>query len=174
MQFKLTETLELLAQTPETLTALLGGLSTAWLDSREDAEAWSPYEVLAHLVHAEKVNWMPRLKVIREFGESRPFEAFDRVGFQNTQERKALSVLLDEFMTLRNQNIVQIQEAQLSDDELEKVGSHPDFGQVKLRELLATWVVHDLSHIRQITQTLARQYQTEVGPWQAYLSILKP
>jgi len=174
MPFKLTEALELLSQTPETLTALLGGLSSVWLDSRGDAEAWSPYEVLAHLVHAEKVNWMPRLKVIQEFGESRPFEAFDRVGFQNTQERKPLPALLNEFMALRSQNIVQIQEAQLSDAELEKSGIHPDFGQVKLRELLATWLVHDLSHIRQITQTLAKQYQTEVGPWQAYLSILKP
>ncbi len=173
MQFKLAEALELLLQTPETLTALLGGLSNVWLDSREDAEAWSPYEVLPHLVYAEQTNWMPRLKVIQEFAESRPFEVFDRVGFQNSEERKPLSVVLNEFMTLRSQTIAQIQEAQLSDNELEKMGIHHDFGQVKLRELVATWVVDDLSHIRQITQTLARQYQTEVGPWQAYLSILK-
>ena len=173
MTFKLTEAVEVLAHTPETLTALLKGLSPNWTKSTEGPETWSPYDVVGHLVNAEKMNWMVRVNAILNDSESKPFAPFDRFTHFETSKGKSLETLLNEFSNLRKQNIQALHNLRLFKNDFEKLGHHPEFGKVKLGELLATWVVHDLSHIRQIVRTMAKQYKSEVGPWQAYLSILQ-
>lgn len=173
MEFKLDEALEILSRTPGTLKGLLAGLSANWVNSTEGPDTWSPYDVVGHLISAEKTNWMLRVNSILEHGKSRTFVPFDRVAHFETSKGKSLDSLLAEFAALHKQNIQKLRDLDLSEQDLEKLGGHPEFGDVRLSELLATWVVHDLSHIRQIVQTMARQYETEVGPWRAYLSIFK-
>ena len=129
--------------------------------------------MVGHLINAEKTNWLTRAKAILEHGETRRFEPFDRFAHFETSKGKTIDDLLEEFAAARQQNIAALHELKLSEDDLQKTGTHPEFGRVSLGELLATWVVHDLSHIRQITRTMAKQYAREVGPWQAYLSILQ-
>lgn len=173
MTKKLAEAIEVLERTPSTITALLSGLSSHWTEGLEGPETWSPYDVVGHLVNAEKSNWLVRLNTILDEGEGKIFDPFDRFAHFETSKGHTLEELLEEFANLRKQNIQILQELGLTEDHFEKVGLHPEFGKVKLGELLATWVVHDLSHIRQIVRTMAKQYETEVGPWKAYLSVFK-
>lgn len=173
MAFNLAEAVEVLSRTPDTLTALLKGLSPHWINSTEGAETWSPYDVVGHLINAETTNWLVRVSNILDNGENKPFEPFDRFAHFETSKGKSLGELLEEFSTLRKQNIQTIRDYGFSEEDFEKLGRHPEFGKVKLSELLSTWVVHDLSHIRQIVKTMAKQYETDVGPWQAYLSIFQ-
>ena len=172
MKFNLEEALELLARTPAVLNPLLNSLSDNWTNKNEGLDTWSPYDVIGHLVNAEKTNWLPRAKLILDEGESRPFEPFDRFAMFETSQGKTLQSLLEEFARLREQNLQTLRQFKLTENDFEKVGHHPDLGEVTLKELLATWVVHDLSHLRQIVRTMAKHYETEVGPWKAYLSIL--
>ncbi len=173
MMFKLEEAIEILSRTPASLKTLLLGLSSNWVDKNEGHETWSPYDVVGHLINAEKTNWMTRAKAILDYGENHPFEPFDRFAQFKASQGKPLEELLEEFAVLRGQNMVILREYGLAEGDFEKTGKHPEFGKVKLSELLATWVVHDLSHIKQIVRTMAKQYETEVGPWKAYLSILQ-
>ena len=173
MTFKLQEAIEVLSRVPASLKALLLGLSNNWVDNNEGPKTWSPYDVVGHLINAEKTNWMVRVKAILDYGENHPFEPFDRFAQFKASQGKSLGELLEEFAILRKQNIMILREYGLTKEDFEKTGKHPEFGKVKLSELLATWVVHDLSHIRQIVRTMAKQYETEVGPWKAYLSILQ-
>jgi hypothetical protein len=172
MNFNLEEAVDLLSRTPALLNALLKGLSDTWTNNNEGPETWSPYDVVGHLIAAEKTNWLPRAKLILE-GEGHPFEPFDRVAMFETSRGKTLEDLLEEFAKLREQNLQTLREFELTEHDFEKVGNHPDLGKVTLRQLLATWVVHDLSHLRQIVRTMAKQYATEVGPWKAYLSVFQ-
>lgn len=173
MQFSLDDAVEILSRTPATFNSLLAGLSDPWIKNNEGPETWSPYDVVGHLIHGERTDWMPRLKIILELGESRPFDPFDRFAQFEASKGKSLSELLETFATLRRQNLATLKQLHLTEAHFKLKGTHPDFGPVTLEQLLATWVVHDLDHISQIARVMAKQYVDEVGPWVRYLSILK-
>lgn len=170
MQFNLDNSIEILRRTPATLDALLRDLSDTWILPNEGPESWSPYDVVDHLIHSEEENWIPRARMILQEGESRPFEPFDRLPEQ--PERKSLPELLDRFAQLRERNLMELEQMNLTPALLLKKGTHPAFGPVTLEQLLSTWTVHDLAHIAQVVRVMARQYSEAVGPWQAYLPIL--
>jgi hypothetical protein len=173
MEFQLEHAVEILVQTPGTLLSLVGGLSDSWILSNQGPDTWSPFDVVGHLIHGEETDWIPRIKIILEHGETRVFTPFDRFAFFRASKGKTLPELLEKFKKLRKENLRVLEELKLEPRHFGLKGTHPEFGPVTLGQLIATWVVHDLSHIEQIVRTMARQYQTAVGPWQAYLSILK-
>ena len=166
--FVLEEALSILSRTPAAVDALLRELPDGWIAAREGENTWSPLEVVAHLIHAERTNWMPRAKFILEHGESRPFEEFKRFAHLETAKGRTLADLLDEFASVRRQTLDELAALGLTDVELARRGVHPALGSVTLRQLLASWVVHDLDHLVQISRVLARQYSDEVGPWREY------
>jgi len=172
MEFDLEEAMAALSRMPAALKAMLSGLPRNWTENNEGPETWSPYDVIGHLIHGERVDWIPRAKIILEHGEARPFDPFDRFAQFEESKGKTLGELLEEFAALREQNLATLREMKIGAGDFEKTGRHPALGKVTLKELLATWVTHDLDHIAQIARTMAKQYATEVGPWQAYISIL--
>ncbi len=172
MQFQLDEALEVLADTPRVLDALLRNKSASWLNCRKTPDAFSPVDVLGHLILADRTDWIPRLETILEFQDSRPFEPFDRFAFQPIIRGKAIGELLDEFAGLRKETLQMLRTLCSDPSSLDLPGLHPELGSVTLRALLATWTVHDLGHISQIVKTMANEYKEDVGPWRAYLSIL--
>jgi hypothetical protein len=172
MQFELEQAKEVLAGTPGTLDALLRGKSAAWLNTRKSPEAFSPLDVLGHLIHAEKTDWIPRVRIILERGESQPFEPFDRFGFHELTANKDVRELLDLFAASRRECLQDLNRLGVGEAELGLYGVHPEQGRVTMRELLAAWVVHDLGHIAQIVKTMAGEYREAVGSWRSYLSIL--
>ncbi len=173
MQFNLDQSIEILGQTPLVLKNLLIGLSEEWIQNNEGAETWSPYNIVGHLIHGEKTDWIPRAVIILSPNADKSFEPFDRFAQFRESEGKTLKQLLDEFKILRKQNIQHLRSMEITEADLEKVGKHPAFGAVTLKQLIATWMVHDLNHISQICRVMAKQYKDEVGPWSAYLGILK-
>lgn len=173
MQFNLEQVTEIPARTPAVLNALLNGLSSAWTTNNEGEETWSPYDVIGHLIHAERTDWIPRLNIILTSGEAEPFPPFDRFAMFEESKGETLEDLLTTFAELRAQSLATLANLNLAPEDLDKRGTHPAFGAVRLQELLATWVVHDLSHLAQIARTMAKQYSEAVGPWTQYLSILK-
>lgn len=172
MQFDLATGVAVLDRTPRTLSAMLGGLTSAWTDATEGPETWSPYVILGHLIHAERTDWIPRAAIILAQGPDRRFTPYDRFAQFRESEGKSMSDLLDEFAQLRAGNLATLASWHLSDVELALTGVHPEFGDVTLRQLLATWVGHDLGHIGQITRVMAKQYRDAIGPWRAYLPIM--
>jgi len=172
MEFRINQAIEILRQTPGTLDSMLRPLSANWIEQNEGPNTWSPFDVIGHLIHGEETDWIPRARLIINYGESRPFEPFDRVAMFEKSKGKSLTQLLDRFSQLRSLNLRELQQMNLTEAMLEKRGIHPELGTVTLGQLLATWVVHDLGHISQIVRVMARQYREEVGPWSAYLSIL--
>jgi hypothetical protein len=166
------EAAAVLARTPGALDALLRGLPENWIGANEGGETWSPFDVIGHLIHGEKTDWMPRVRIILEHGESRPFDQFDRFAQLAASEGRSLGSLLEEFAALRDENVRQLLRLRLSEADLDRRGRHPELGGVTLRQLLATWVAHDLDHVVQISRVLARQYSDEVGPWRAYLRVI--
>lgn len=173
MEFQLDDAIRILDRTPAVLRAILNGLTPDWISNNEGEETWSPYDVIGHLLHGERTDWIPRARIILEEGEERPFEPFDRQAQFDEGNARTIDELLKSFEELRNKNIETLKEMDLREEDLERRGKHPELGIVTLKELLATWVAHDLSHIVQITRTMARQYKSEVGPWKAYLSVMK-
>ncbi|MGP7819669.1 DinB family protein [Niallia sp. 01092] len=173
MNFSMKEAIEILERTPQTLEYFLSGLSDGWLQCNEGAGTWNVIEVVEHLIEGEKNNWVPRLEFILQEGESKPFPPFDRYSHLNDSSERPLEQKLFEFKTIRTQNITKLKSIIDPELHLEWTGSHPAFGVVKLRELLSTWVVHDLTHISQIVRVMAERYRTDVGPWKEYLGILK-
>ena len=174
MRFSLEEAIPVLERTPKVLDAYLRGLPEGWIKKNEGGETWSPYDVVGHLIVGEQADWIPRTRRILEHGDSVPFDKFDRFahfkeGFR-ASEGKSLEALLDEFAVARTESLRQLRGLKL---ELDKKGRHPELGVVTLRNLLATWVAHDLTHISQITRVMAHQYREEVGPWVQYLGVLK-
>jgi hypothetical protein len=166
------EAVAILARTPATLTALLRDLPDGWITADEGGDTWSPFDVIGHLIHGERTDWLPRVRIILEHGEARAFETFDRFAQFERSKGRSLSSLLDEFAALRQDNLSQLAELHVTDADLDRRGRHPQLGVVTLRQLLATWVAHDLDHVVQISRVLARQYSDEVGPWRAYLRII--
>ena len=173
MDFELRQAKEILERTPSTLNAMLRELPEAWLVRNEGPETWSPHDIVGHLIHGEETDWIPRAKIILEYGEARPFEPFDRTAMFEKSKGKSIAELLDSFATRRKESLRELDEMKLTPALLEKRGKHPELGVVTLKQLLATWVVHDLGHVRQIVRVLAKQYRDNVGPWRAYLSILE-
>ena len=171
--FDLLSARELLARTPATLHTLLSGLSEGWVRQDEGPDTWSPFDVIGHLIHGERTDWMPRLRIILEHGPQRPFTPFDRVAMLQASAGKTLEELLATFQALRAENLRELDGLRLTEEQLDLQGRHPELGLVTLRQLLATWVAHDLDHVVQIARTMARRYAGEVGPWTAYLRVLR-
>jgi hypothetical protein len=172
MEFNIDKSIEILERTPFVLETMLKGLSEEWVKNNEGNETWSPYDVLGHLIHGEKTDWIPRMEIILSDNADRPFEPFDRFAQFKASEGKTLEDLLSEFKGLRKQNLEKLRLKRLSAKDHTRRGVHPALGLVTLSQLLATWVVHDLNHLSQISRVMAKQYDSEVGPWKAYLGIL--
>jgi hypothetical protein len=172
MIFDLENAYEILDRTPMTLAAMLNGLGPAWTASSGKQDDWAPFDVIGHLIHGEKTDWIPRAELILAKGENRVFDSFDRFAQFSESEGKTLNVLLDEFRALRMANMAKLRSWDLSKETLQLKGMHPELGEVNLEQLIATWVVHDLNHVAQIARSLAKRYSDEVGPWKEYLSIL--
>jgi len=172
MSINLADAVAVLERTPATLATLLGDLPGVWAFSREGEGTWSPYDVVGHLMQCERTNWIPRLRHIIA-GETKPFAPFNRTAQFTDSRGKSLGELLATFSELRRQNLAELAALGLSSEDLGRRGLHPDLGDVTLGALVATWVVHDLDHVAQIARTMAKVYADEVGPWSAYLSILR-
>lgn len=170
-EFNLDDAVAVLERTPASLSALLTGLPDTWVRATEGDGTWSSYDVIGHLIHSERVNWLPRVQHILS-GEPKPFESFDRTAFFAQSQGKRMGELLAIFAELRRENVTMLVSMNLTPAALSRTGKHPEFGEVTLEQLLATWVVHDLAHIGQIVRTMAKGYAGAVGPWSAYLSIL--
>jgi len=172
MEHQLQHTISLLARTPAVLDELLRTLPEAWTRSNEGKNTWSAYDVVGHLIHGERTDWIPRVKRILEFGESRAFEKFDRLAQERESKGKPLPELLDEFARLRTENLTMLRALNLRQKDLKLRGRHPSLGVVTLSQLLATWAAHDLTHLHQISRIMAHQYRDAVGPWSKYLGVL--
>ncbi len=170
--FDLTKSIEVLERTPNVLSSLLLGLSDDWVSIDEGPDTWSPYDVVGHLIHGEKTDWIPRMDIVLSDATEKDFKPFDRFAQFSESKGKTLKVLLEVFKLLRKSNIDRLRSRDFSESDFTRMGVHPEFGKVTLSQLLATWVVHDLNHIAQITRIMANQYRSDVGPWKAYLKIL--
>jgi hypothetical protein len=172
MDFDLQQTMALLARTPATLDVLLRDLPEKWTLSNEGGETFTPFDVVGHLIHGERTDWMQRARIILEYGESKPFEKFDRLAQTRESKGKSLAELLDDFARLRSENLNALRAMNLGPSDWNKRGQHPFLGVVTLSQLLATWAAHDMTHLHQISRTLAHQYREAVGPWVQYLGVL--
>lgn len=172
MDFELATGIEVLERTPLTMRAMLAGLSPAWTDATEGPETWSPYVIVGHLIHGERADWIPRAQIILAQGASRRFTPFDRQAQFRESKGKSLAQLLDEFSALRAEGLATLRGWKLTDRELALEGEHPEFGAVTMRQLLSTWVAHDLGHIAQVARVMAKQYRDAIGPWREYLPVV--
>jgi uncharacterized damage-inducible protein DinB len=171
MLFNIDESLEILERTPFVLITLLNNLDEKWTSNNEGENTWSPYDVIGHLIHGEKTDWIPRMMIILGEDDNKNFVPFDRLAQFEESRGKSLAELLDEFKKRRRESLIKLKLIILNEELLEKHGIHPEFGEVTLKQLLATWVVHDLAHLCQITRVMAKQYGREIGPWIKYFSI---
>jgi len=170
--FKLDEAAALLRNTPGLLKSWLSGIPSSWTETNTGPETFSTFDVVGHLIHGERTDWIPRMRMILEHGPTRPFEPFDRFAMFELSKGRTLASLLDEFARLREANLRELRSLNLSSEDLKREGQHPALGRVTLSQLLATWTAHDLNHIDQIARTMAHRYHDDVGPWRAYLGIL--
>ena len=172
-KFDSAEAIALLSRTPATLDTLLRGMPSIWAHSNEGKETWNAFDIVGHLVAGERTDWMPRLRILLEHGETRPFDPFDRFAQSRESQGKSLEQLLDEFARLRKENLTTLQALNLQPQDLSRRGKHPSLGVVTLSQLLATWAVHDLTHLHQLSRVMAHQYRDAVGPWSVYLGVLQ-
>lgn len=173
MKFSVEKTIEILSNTPATVESLLGDLSDEWTVKSADSNGWSPFDVIGHYIHGEETDWIPRAQIILNQGENPSFEPFDRFAQFELSKGKTLGELLETFSDLRAKNLETLKSWNLTDEQLQLTGMHPELGEVTLEQLISTWMVHDLTHIRQLVQVLAQKYSENVGAWKAYLSILQ-
>jgi len=177
-EFSLPEAIAVLTRTPAALNALLRGLPNMWVRGNEGrckdgSDTWSAFDIVGHLIVGERTDWMPRARIILEHGEARPFDPFDRFAQVKESQGKSLEQLLEEFARLRKENLTALQALNLQPEDLARRGMHPELGVVTLSQLLATWAVHDLTHLHQLSRVMAHQYREAVGPWSAYVGVLK-
>jgi hypothetical protein len=172
MDFDLVTGTAVLARTPQTMRAMLAGLPPSWTDATEGPDTWSPYVIVGHLIHGERTDWIPRARIILAQGTQRRFTPFDRFAQFRESQGRSLVDLLDEFTRLRTANLATLDGWRLTAEQLALEGEHPELGVVSLRQLLATWVAHDLGHVAQAARVMAKQYREAVGPWRAYLPIM--
>jgi hypothetical protein len=173
MEHNLSSTISLLTRTPAALNALLRDLPETWTLCNEGENTWSAFDIVGHLIHAERADWIPRVKIILQFGETQAFAPFDRGGHVHEMEGKSLGQLLDEFSRLRSENLDELRALNLQPGDLQRRGQHPALGAVTLSQLLATWAAHDLTHLHQISRVMGHQYRETVGPWSRYLGVLQ-
>ncbi len=171
-ELSLSETIAVLTRTPAVLDALLRGLSDTWIQGDEGKDTWSPFVIMGHLIVGERTDWLPRVRIILNDGEARAFDPFDRFAQKEVKD-KTLEQLLDEFARLRKENLAALKALDLKPEDLKRRGKHPALGVVTLSQLLATWAVHDLTHLHQLSRVMAHQYRDAVGPWGVYLGVLK-
>lgn len=172
MDFELNQAIEVLKRTPGVLTAILDGLSRPWLKGRYGDATFSPFDVVGHLIRGEKTDWIPRLRLILEHRDKVAFPPFDRYAMYEASKGKSITELLAEFATRRGENLAFLESLNLREEQLGWCGMHPVIGRVSIRQLLATWVAHDLNHVHQIAKAMAYQYKDAVGPWRAHLGVL--
>ena len=173
MEHSLPHTIALLTRTPAALNALLRDLPEEWTFRNEGENTWNVFDVVAHLIFGERTDWMPRARILLQFGETQTFEPFDRRGHMRESQGKSLAQLLDEFARLRSESLVQLRALNLRQEDLKRRGRHPAFGPVTLSQHLASWAAHDLTHLHQISRIMAHQYRHAVGPWCVYLGVLQ-
>jgi len=173
MEHNLAHTISLLTRTPAALDTLLRDLPEAWTLANEGENTWSAFDIVGHLIHGERTDWMARARKILQYGETQTFEPFDRLGQVRESQGKSLGQLLDEFARLRSKNLDELRALNLREEDLELRGRHPELGLVTLSELLATWAAHDLTHLHQLSRVMAHQYREAVGPWSRYLGVLQ-
>jgi hypothetical protein len=173
MNFDLEKSIEILERTPFVIESLLNGLSDEWTSNNEGPDTWSPYDVVGHLIHGERTDWIARLEIVLSEGPNKTFESFDRFAQFDESKGKTLDDLIREFKAARNHNIAILRSKHITPADFSKTAIHPKFGQVTLSQLLSTYVAHDMDHIFQIVRVIAKQYKTEVGPWVEYLRILR-
>lgn len=172
MQFDIEQSINILERTPQIITTQLNGLPIEWIHSNEGGDTWSPYDIVGHLIHGERTDWITRMEIILSNSSNKEFQPFDRFAQFENSKGKTIEQLLREFSNYRAQNIEKLKAANISEDQYQLEGIHPAFGTVTLSQLLSTWVVHDLGHIAQINRVMAKQYKEAIGPWQAYLPIV--
>ena len=173
MDFEIDKAIEVLSRTPRVVRQLVEGISDEWTRGDSEKDSWNPFDIVGHFIHGEKTDWIPRARIILAQGENLEFVPFDRFAQFEDSKEKSLVELLDLFAKLRDENLQSLAEMDLTEERLELKGMHPELGEVTLRQLLSTWVVHDLNHIRQIVTVMASNYVGNVGPWRDYLSILQ-
>jgi DinB superfamily len=173
MEHNLAHTISLLSRTPAALNALLRDLPEVWTFQNEGQDTWRAFDILGHLIHGERADWMPRARMVLQFGETQTFEPFDRRGHERESEGRSIDQLLDEFARLRTNNLDELRALHLRREDLERSGRHPALGIVTLSQLLATWAVHDLTHLHQVSRVMAHQYREAAGPWNRYLGVLQ-
>ncbi len=174
VNFTLENALPVLNRTPAVVRALLWGIPDPWVKAIEGPDTWSPFDIVGHLIHGERTDWIVRTEILLAYGETQPFTPFDRFAQFEASRGKTLPELLDTFTELRAENLLRLESLGLTTEDLQRRGRHPELGSCTLGELLATWVAHDLSHIAQIARVMGRQYTAAVGPWRAYLPMLDP
>jgi hypothetical protein len=172
-EFHLDESVAVLTRTPATLDALLRGMPDLWVRRNEGNDTWSAFDIVGHLIFGERTDWIPRARIILQQGETRAFDPFDRFAQFKESQGKSLEQLLDEFARLRKENLAALRTLNLQPEDLKRRGKHPELGVVTLAELLATWAMHDLTHLHQLSRVMASQYRQTVGPWSAYLGVLQ-
>lgn len=173
ISYSLDDACAILSRTPAVLETMLVGLPDAWLRNNEGGETWSPFDIAGHLLHGESTDWIPRLAKLLGTDPDNHFTPFDRFAQFRESEGKTITAILEEFSNARQQNLAVLQAAGITETDLDaRTGIHPHFGTVTLRQLLSTWVAHDLAHIAQIARVMAKQYKDEVGPWKEYLRIM--
>jgi hypothetical protein len=172
MEFNIHSALQILERTPLIIETMLTRLNNGWTMNNEGNDSWSAFDIVGHLIHGEKTDWIPRMQIILSDSSNKKFEPFDRFAQFNDSKGKSLDELIAEFKHLRRENINRLRSGEYTDEVLKKTGIHPKFGTVTLKQLLSTWVVHDLNHIYQVSRVMAKQYETEVGPWKEFLGIL--
>ena len=172
-RFHLPDAIAVLKRTPAVFNALLRGLPDAWTERNEGGDTWTAFDVIGHLIHGERTDWMPRARIILEHGKTGLFEPFDRLGHIPESRGKSLDQLLDELARLRRENLTELRALNLQPEDLVRRGRHPALGVVTLAELLATWAAHDLTHLHQLSRVMAHQYRAAVGPWGAYLGVMQ-
>jgi hypothetical protein len=172
-EFNLGDAVAVLTRTPATLNALLRGMPDIWVRRNEGGDTWSAFDIVGHLIVGERTDWMPRARIVLENGEARPFDRFDRFAQIGESQGRSLDQLVDDFSRLRGENLTALQALNLQPPDLARRGTHPELGVVTLSELLATWAVHDLTHLHQLSRVMAHQYRGTVGPWTAYLGVMQ-
>lgn len=173
MNYSFEKSFEILHRTPVVLESMLSGLSDEWILPNEGEKTFSAFDVVGHLLHGEKTDWMVRAKNILENGTAHPFEPYDRFAMFEESKGKNINQLMNEFKTERMKNIALLESFSIDENKLNLKGIHPKFGEVTLRQLLSTWVIHDLTHIAQIARVLAKQYKDEMGPWLEYFNLMQ-
>lgn len=174
MRYRFADALPVLRRTPAVLHGLLAGLPECWLEARDGPGSWSPFDVVGHLIHGERTDWLPRIEHMLRHGDTVAFPPFDRTAMFEASRGRSSEELLATFARLRAESLDRLVALGLTDADLTRRGTHPEFGTVTMEQHLATWVAHDLGHLAQIVRVMARQYADAAGPWQTYLPILGP